>query len=390
MDGAVRAQELTSGLADGTSEPPAEPSDAAELRATVELALASLSDPQGVPAEKVTEGYEPVARQPDQDAVAPPAGWMSVFPPRLYLLDEPEQRLHPALQRRAARWLADLMREWRSQCVVATHSTAFMDVPGDTRVYELIRSGNSTAISAINVAELTPHAGLAREMGLDRGELLSRWRAFLFVEGLADVAVIEEFFKERLERSRIRVLPVHGHRHHAGLLDMFILAEATAAPIVALLDGISENEIKRLRTADARERAAAIADPGEIGTAAKIIDLAVKNERNIDILTVEVPDILDLLHQDVIRRISARTSPRQFPGHRAARDAFAQTQGSRNAAAYKRFLETTYGVRTTRGAIREVARDMKRRGLPAPTQLEDAVTRVEQAALSAELRPYLT
>jgi hypothetical protein len=262
-----------------------------------------------------------------------------------------------------------------------------MDVPGDTRVYELIRSGQSTSISAINVAELTPHTQLAREMGLDRGELLSRWRAYLFVEGLADVAVMEEFFKERLESSRIRVLPVHGHRHHAGLLDMFILAEATAAPIVALLDGISENEIKRLRTAGARDRAAAIADPGEIGTAAKIIDLAIKQERDIDILTIEVPDIFDLLNPDVIRRTSARTSTRQFPGHRAARDAFAHTKGPRNAAAYKRFLETTYGVRTTSGAIREVARAMKRRGLPTPTPLEDAVTRVQQAALSAELRP---
>lgn len=315
-----------------------------------------------------------------------PAEWMSVFRPRLYLLDEPEQRLHPALQRRAARWLADLMREWRSQCVLATHSTAFMDVPGDTCLYELSRSGQSASINAINVAELTRHAQLAREMGLDRGELLSRWRAYLFVEGLADVAVIEEFFKERLDSSRIRVLPVHGHRHHAGLLDMFILAEA-AAPIAALLDGISDNEIKRLRAAGAKERAAAMADAGEIGTVAKIIDLEVKQERDIDILTIEEPDIFDLLDEDVIRRTSARTSTRPFPGHTAARGAFVQTKGRHNAAAYMGFLETAYGVRTTSGAIREVARAMKRRGLHPPAPLEDAVTRVEQAALSAELRP---
>ena len=311
--------------------------------------------------------------------------WMSVFRPRLYLLDEPEQRLHPALQRRAARWLADLMREWRSQCVLATHSTAFMDVPGNTSVYELARSGQSSSVSPINVTELTPHAQLAREMGLDRGELISRWRGYMFVEGLADVAVLEEFFQERLEHSRIRVLPVHGHRHHAGLLDMFILAEGTAAPIVALLDGIAPEEIKRLR-ADARGRRAAFSDPGEIGTVAKIIDLAIKQERDIEILSVEVPDIFDLLDDDVIRRTFARTANRPFPGHGAARNAFANTTGPRNAAAYKRFLEASYGVRTSSGAIRDVARAMKRRGLRPPAPLEDAVTLIEQAALSAELR----
>jgi hypothetical protein len=30
----------------------------------------------------------------------------------MYLVDEPEQRLHPALQRRAARWLQTAMSQW--------------------------------------------------------------------------------------------------------------------------------------------------------------------------------------------------------------------------------------------------------------------------------------
>jgi energy-coupling factor transporter ATP-binding protein EcfA2 len=387
MDGAMRAEDLASVLREGDPEPSAL-AGAAELKLTLEHALASLVDPQGVPAELVTAGFEPIPRQTDQRLDRPATlrrDWMTAFRPRLYLLDEPEQRLHPALQRRAARWLADRMHEWRSQCLLATHSTAFMDIPGDTRVYELARSGKSASLAAIDFAELTPHAQLAREMGLDRGELLSRWRAYLFVEGLADVAVLEELFEDRLESSRIRVLPVHGHRHHAGLLDMFILAEATAVPITAMIDGISEEELKRLRTLGARERRAAMTDPGEIGTAAKILDLALKHERQIEILTIDAPDIFDLLDEDVIRRTSARTAARPFPGHVAARDAFAKTNGQHNAAAYKQFLDRAYGVQTTGRALRRVARAMRQRSLPPPPRLEEALTRVEQAALASEL-----
>jgi hypothetical protein len=189
-----------------------------EIKATLERALSSLSNPSGVPPERITEGFEPV-RQAENDspehendspededesrgakrAIKP--AWLTVLRPRLYVLDEPEQRLHPALQRRAARWLVDRMREWRSQCILATHSTAFMDLPGDATVYELTRAGSMTAIRRLNMGEVTAHSEFAREMGLDRGELLSRWRGFLFVEGLADAAVLEELFRAAREST---------------------------------------------------------------------------------------------------------------------------------------------------------------------------------------------
>jgi len=38
---------------------------------------------------------------------------------RFYIIDEPERHLHPRLQRTAARWLADTMRERRSGCLVS-------------------------------------------------------------------------------------------------------------------------------------------------------------------------------------------------------------------------------------------------------------------------------
>jgi hypothetical protein len=126
--------------------------------------------------------------------------------------------------------------------------------------------------------------------------------------------------------------------------------------------------------------------PGEIGTVARIVELSHQLEREIEILTVDAPDIIDLLDDGVIKRMSARAGRNSFPGHRAARDAFALTSGPRNASAYKKFLWDQYGVRTGTRAILEVARAMRRRGLPAPPQLEDVIFRVEQLALTVELR----
>jgi hypothetical protein len=48
----------------------------------------------------------------------------------LYLLDEPERHLHPALVPPAARWLMDTVRMRRSQAVVITHGVPFLNLHG--------------------------------------------------------------------------------------------------------------------------------------------------------------------------------------------------------------------------------------------------------------------
>ena len=337
-----------------------------QLKRTIERTLAALENPADAPDDSViVQGFMPVA-PPAGEVITNGDEW-SIFRPRLYLIDEPEQRLHPALQRRAAQWLVNLMGVWGSQCILATHSFASMDLPGRVRAYELVRSDGAAALETFDIGAFTPHAQLARAIGLDRGELLSRWRAFLFVEGLADLAVIEELFAERLATDHIRVIAVHGHRHHAGLLDMTLLADELTAPIAAMFDSISDDAIAELRRSSARERAKAMEQPGESGTVARIVDLELKHERNIEIFTIGVPDIFDLLDEQVIRDLSRPTEASPiFPGHESARAAFAFTRRRKSAAAYKKFLADTYGVSTNATAIRRVARAIHDRGLPRP------------------------
>jgi energy-coupling factor transporter ATP-binding protein EcfA2 len=379
-----RAQELESWLGEDEENVP---ETTGLFKQAVESVFASLGDPVGLPPESLAEtsNLRAPRRQgngepTDRDLVAE---WRSGVRTRLYLLDEPEQHLHPSLQRRSAGWLAELMDTWGCQCVLATHSFAFIDLPGDVCVYELVREGGEAVVRRFDIEGFRPDDQLARAMGFDRGELLSRWRAFLFVEGRADLAVIEELFEDRLLESGVCVLPVHGHRNHAGLLDMAVLALGTAAPIAALFDGITDAEIQSLRRLDAEGRHRERTRRDELGTVVRIIDLELEHDRSIDILTVGAPDIFDLLDEDAIRRVSSTSARlKAFPGHEQARAQFERCGGG-NAGTYKAFLQREYGVKTSEKTIRRITRRMKDMG-HVPVQLDELLMRLERLALAAE------
>lgn len=185
--------------------------------------------------------------------------------------------------------------------------------------------------------------------GFDRGELLSRWRAFLFVEGQADIAVVEELYGERLRRNAIMLTQVLGHRNHAGLVEMQLLIKGAATPIAALFDAITHDEIERIRT-DAQHRAATLSVDDERATVARIAQTELENDRRIELLTVGEADIFDSLSESVICGLYP-----QFVGHEEAKAAF-QEAGGGNAKERKAFYKREYGVPIPRMAC-EASRD---------------------------------
>jgi hypothetical protein len=391
----IEPGELLSDLEVGDEDPELDEADQAperlefvDIKPLLEDLLEQLGDPKPrAPRVPILPGRDAGARA-DTD----PEAWMSknllgALRTRLYLLDEPEQRLHPALARRAARWLASLMSEWGSQCILATHTIAFIDIPGNTRAYQLTRTADDATISPLDPAALTPHALLARELGLDRGEFLSRWRAFLFAETPELAALIEELYADRLAASGIRVLAINDPRPDQTQLDIAILHELTAAPVAALFVSIPQPEIEQLRRASSAQRAKAIQDEGATGTVAELLELEIRQDRHIEILTLQTPDIIDLLDEDALRHASPTTPDLPlFRGHQAARDAYDQTAPPERPGTYAGFLRDTYGISLTADSIREAAQYMREAQLPAPSALDDALWRVDQLALADETR----
>jgi hypothetical protein len=113
-------------------------------------------------------------------------------------------------------------------------------------------------------------------------------------------AVLEELFAERLDRSHIRLVPIELRPPH-DLPEITILAQLTAAPLGALFVSTVPEEIARLRMAGALERTEAARQPGELGAVAAILELAVRQQRQIEILTLAVPDLHSLLGDNQAR-----------------------------------------------------------------------------------------
>ena len=345
-----------------------------ELKAGLEDLLARLRDPRLPSAQPLDPSmlessleFDSIPEEHRGEALeAIPRG-------RVYLLDEPEQRLHPVLQRRAARWLGALMSEWGAQCVLATHSVAFMDLPGDTRNYEITRTEDAATVIPLDAASLTPYSQLAKEMGLDRGELLSLTRAFLVTTALTAI-LLDELCADRLAQAGVTVVAVDQDRQRTEMLASALLAQLSTIPLAALFTAITPDKIDELRDLSAPQRRQEIATTAEEEAVAALIDFSIQQEVEAEILTSNVPSILDLIDETAIRRLA--TGPQPFPGHATAHE---RHQNSPDT--YERFVKDSYGLTINESTLRAAARDMRGAGL-APQPLTDALWRVEQLTIN--------
>lgn len=247
----------------------------------------------------------------------PGTGGGAIRPP-FFVIDEPEQHLHPRAHRELATWLRDLVRVHDTQVVVVTHAVPFHQ-QADALVYVRRNLGSGTDARAEPIAghEITALSEIAADLGVNRGELLTGIFAFLFVEGPSDQYVLEALFRERLRRIGAAVIPIHGVKQLRQILDATVLLRYSTAPIAFLVDDMDEYRIRAL-TDDPQARAVAMQSAKiEERELAKLLDEAIEDGRRLTVFGLPARDIFFLLEETAIRDTFRERAPscEPYPGH---------------------------------------------------------------------------
>jgi hypothetical protein len=211
--------------------------------------------------------------------------------------------------------------------------------------------------------EVDAFSVLAEEMGFDRGELLTSLLLVLFVEGEADLAVLNGLFRPELYAAGVGLIPIGGAVRAArkGIADSETLLRFTSVRVAVLFDNLERAGTARLLVDAQYRREAKEAGSTELRAMAEVIKVAIEYERSVQPLALEAPDIFDLLDEDLLQQQFPR-----FPGHARAR---AASRGAKDG--WKRYYSAHYGIDLLRHPelFGEIAREMRARQTPQDPRL---------------------
>ena len=143
------------------------------------------------------------------------------FSGQVLFVDEPEAHLHPSAVASVVRW-CQRMVSCGFTVLAASHHEEFLRASSDevtfVKVSRDVESSRTTARTLLSAA--TPLLQeLATEVGMHPATALSLHRAILFVEGPLDEAVLDEFAGPAFDAAGVTIIPIHGTRNLAGLVD---------------------------------------------------------------------------------------------------------------------------------------------------------------------------
>lgn len=304
--------------------------------------------------------------------------------PLLYLIDEPEQHLNPALQRSAARWLHDLVETGTSQIVMATHAHTFLDLRGGVSYVATHRGHRHTVLQSFDPAQLEALDIFATEMGFDRGELIARVRVLLFVEGPADRVVIEALFPDELRSSGTQIIELRSITFAHTVVDD-VLVTLTGTRVAILLDKITTDKAQEMAK-DHERRDELAGESDEAKQLGRLLRAADQAGRAIHPFGLGLPDILDALDDAALRALAPA-----WPGHDSARQAWEAYQDGKTARSRpkakgsrlnrKKFYEQRYGLDSKVESIRRAAEHMAEREAK-PAVLAEMIFELERLSLN--------
>ena len=149
---------------------------------------------------------------------------------RWLLMDEPEAGLHRQAEAALAKALGDPPWVENKVLVVATHSPELLNQRGAHLLH--VEEGRVFPLGRVDRDRFA-------ELGLRPGDLLSRVRTILLVEGEHEKIVFEELFGEELTSLGVEVLAARGGKNMKDVFDSQFIFRLTGAKVVCLLDNLS-------------------------------------------------------------------------------------------------------------------------------------------------------
>jgi hypothetical protein len=254
--------------------------------------------------------------------------------------------LHPAAIASVRDWLTGLAQT-AATVLVASHSPILLN--GDSQLVNrvlVLAAEEGTQLQTLSGAWADDLARVKGELGLTAGDLLLMTRLAVFVEGPHDVIVLDTWFGEELRSAGIRIFPIHGAKHLQHLLDSEIVA-ALGIRIATLTDQTDVPRARSGRPVTGGERAVT-----------RLLREAKRSGVHVKAVGCSQPDILCYLDEEVCRRAAPK-----FPGWRTAFDA-ARKAGQ--AAEWKHWVSSRYGLDLSRENIRRLALECKEQRLISP------------------------
>ncbi|MEU8002187.1 AAA family ATPase [Catellatospora sp. NPDC049111] len=279
------------------------------------------------------------------------------------VFDEPEAHLHPAAQRAAAAALQTL-NDQGADVVIASHSPVFLDLPGWTRVHVSAVNGRAR-VETIGSRAVTAQSALAKQLGVNRGELLAGISGLLFVEGDHDRLVLERLYGDELKAAGLAVIRMFGTDNLLAVAELDFLDRYVDVPVFVLVDNAKVQRVHtgRMETDEERKLLALSRNSRQRGRKHRAVGL-------------DRPDITAYLNETAVRAV--------YPGFAGWRTVLDSFRKRKSRPKFKVWLKENFGVELgSKNAIDEVLRVMVRDGLPPAGDLGHKMKSVIADAMGA-------
>lgn len=160
----------------------------------------------------------------------------------IVMVDEPERALHSTGQQQAADAALKLIDNGELGAIpvvagiVATHSVAFLSLPGTNLVH--VSRGTDNGISLDGIDPTIGVEGLTTTLGISRTDALLTTRWFVFVEGEHDAAIVRTLFSEEPSKHHAQLRTMDGASNVAAHINADFLIAYSDARIRVVLDRV--------------------------------------------------------------------------------------------------------------------------------------------------------